>query len=524
VTRLLTVIAALLLLAGAVSCTANESAGLQPHSEHKGPAGAVPPGLLQFYGQTLAWGPCANYATTAEDRESYQSNQIECARMTVPMDYQNPQGPSITLGLLRRPASDPAHRIGSLLVNPGGPGASGMSAAASLSTVVAETDLGRRFDLVGFDPRGVGSSQPEVHCLTDQERDTERLQNQTDNSPGGVAKSELEEQNHAGKCAQRTGAGMLANIGTRDVAKDMDVMRSALGDQKLTYLGYSYGTRLGSQYAEEFPANVRSMVLDGAIDPTQSEIDSQLAQAAGFQKAFNDFAGWCAGQRDCALGTNPNNAVAAFQRLTRPLEQHPVPTGDGRQLSYSDATTGAIQALYSPQMWTQLNTGLGEIAQGRGTTLMELADSYFGRGPNGRYSNITDAFDATRCVDDPRLTDPAMLQDVDRRSRQAAPFLDDGQPPSPAKDLCAFWPAPVTGVANQPVAPSLPPTLVISTTGDPATPYVAGQRLASVLHGDLLTFEGTQHTAFLQGNSCVDAAATRYLVDLAPPAPGTRCR
>jgi pimeloyl-ACP methyl ester carboxylesterase len=524
VTRLLTVITAFLLLGGAVACIPQQSANLQPHTDHRGPAGPVPPGLERYYGQPLSWGPCEGYATTPEDRAAYRSSGIECARLTVPLDYAAPQGRTITLGVLRRPADDQAQRIGSLVVNPGGPGASGMSAAASLGNAVAGTDLGRRFDLVGFDPRGIGSSQPAVHCLTAPERDTERLENLSDSSAAGVARSEQEEQDHATKCIQRTGLDLLANVGTRDVAKDMDVLRSALGDQKLTYLGYSYGTRLGSQYAQDFPGNVRAMVLDGAIDPTQSTVDSEVAQAAGFQKAFDAFAAWCVRQSSCPLGTDPTRAVAAFQQLTRPLEARPAPAGPGRELSYSDAATAVIQALYAPEMWPQLSQALTDLAHGQGTGLMQLADSYYGREPDGSYSTITDAFDAVRCVDDQRVTDPAALQDADRRQRQVAPFLDDGQPPSPAKDLCAFWPVPVTGQTTPPRVGALPTVLVISTTGDPATPYAAGQRLAQELHGALLTFEGTQHTVFLQGNACVDANATRYLVDLAPPEAGARCR
>jgi pimeloyl-ACP methyl ester carboxylesterase len=465
-----------------------------------------------------------NYATNASDRVAYQNGGLECARLTVPLDYNAPQGNTITLGMLRRPASDPAHRIGTLVVNPGGPGASGMSAAASLASVVASTPLGQRFDLVGFDPRGVGSSQPEVHCLTPPQQDTQRLENISDTSPTTVARDEQQQKQEAAECVHRTGLGLLANVGTRSVARDMDVLRSALGDRKLTYLGYSYGTRLGLQYAEDFPGNVRAMVLDGAVDPTQGVVASEVSQAAGFQKAFNNFAAWCAGQPSCALGTNPNNAVAAYQRLTRPLLQRPASAG-GRQLSYSDATTGTIQALYSPQMWPQLNDALGDLAQGDGTGLIQLADSYYGRNANGSYSNTMDVFNAVRCVDDPRVTNPATIVEANRLQNQAAPFMDDGLPPSSAEDLCAYWPVPVTAGPTPPqVSPSLPPTVVVSTTNDPATPYVGGVRLARIMHATLLTFEGTQHTAFLQGNPCVDASVIRYLINLTPPPAGTRCR
>ncbi|WP_229679964.1 alpha/beta hydrolase [Saccharopolyspora thermophila] len=523
-TRLLTVLSVLVAL-GAAACSAptHDAEMLQPHTESRGPAGPVPPGLERFYSQPLSWGPCEPYATTDSDRQVFRDGGLECARLEVPLDYAQPQGRTITIGVLRSPAKDPARRIGSLLMNPGGPGASGMSTAASLAGSIAYTELGERFDFVGFDPRGVGASQPAVRCLTDQERDAERLDNDADTSPAGVAQTEQEERAYAAKCAERTGVDVLANVGTREVVRDMDVLRSVLGDQKLNYLGYSYGTRIGSEYAETFPGNVRAMVLDGAIDPGQSTVDQLVAQGAGFQRAFNDFAAWCAARQQCALGHDPKAAVAAYQQLTRPLIQHPVRAGDGRVLSYPDATMATIQALYTPSLWEQLDNGLTELRQGSGRVLLALADSYFGRGANGRYANTTDAFDAVHCVDDQRVLDPEQVRDADRRYRQAAPFLDDGNPPSAARDMCAFWPVPVTGEAEQPQVTGLPPTLVISTTGDPATPYQAGVELAKALHGRLLTFEGTQHTVFLQGNSCVDDKTTRYLVDLTLPAEGTRC-
>ncbi|MCA1192523.1 MULTISPECIES: alpha/beta hydrolase [unclassified Saccharopolyspora] len=521
--RLLTAACALLLLSGAAACSTTPSAPLlEPHSERSGPAGPVPAGLERYYGQQLDWGPCADYATSSADRTAFQDRALECARLQVPLDHAHPEGRQISIGVLRKPATDPDQRIGSLLMNPGGPGASGMSAAASLGPALQNTPLGTRFDQVGFDPRGIGASEPAVRCLTDQEWDADRLDSDADPSPEGTAETEREVREYSGKCAQRTGTDVLAHVGTRDVVQDMDVLRSALGDPKLTYLGYSYGTRIGSAYAEQYPGNVRAMILDGAIDPSQDAIDEQVLQGAGFQRAFDSFARWCTERRDCALGPDPARATAAFQRLARPLLAEPVPAGD-RKLSYTDATTAVIQALYAQNMWPALNTGLEELARGRGTVLLTLADSYYGRDADGTYSNITDAFNAVRCVDDPRVTDRNVLREADRRYREAAPFLDDGLPANSAMDMCSFWPVPVTGEAEQPSVSGLPPLLVISTTGDPATPYDAGVHLAEALRARLLTFEGTQHTAFLQGDSCVDQAGIDYLTELELPAEGTRC-
>jgi pimeloyl-ACP methyl ester carboxylesterase len=218
----------------------------------------------------------------------------------VPLDYARPNDQTIKVGLLRRPASDPTQRIGSVVMNPGGPGGSAMSAAASLVDRIKDNELGQRFDLVGFDPRGVGSTQPQVHCLTPLERDAERLMNLgVDTSPAGVARTEARERTDDAECASRTGIDVLAHVGTREVARDLDIIRSALGDAKLSYLGYSYGTRIGTSYAEDFPRTVRAMILDGAIDPAQDPVAEHIDQGRGFQQAFDMFSAWCAGRADC---------------------------------------------------------------------------------------------------------------------------------------------------------------------------------------------------------------------------------
>lgn len=503
----------LLTLVAAVVLTAcGDSTG---DEQHHSTAGVVP-GLERFYEQDVAWEPCDDYGADG----AYLARQdVECGYVEVPLDYADPEGEPIRLAVSRLPAS--GERIGSLLVNPGGPGASGLSTALAADG----TALGERFDVVGFDPRGVGASEPAVRCRTDAEFDDDRAQDDGDTSPEGIAATEKRNREYAQLCADRTGTDLLAHIGSREVVQDMDILRGVLGDDALTYLGYSYGTRLGTLYAEAFPGRVRAMVLDGAIDPEQDPVEEIVRQAEGFQKAFDEFAAYCTRYAGCPLGDDPAQAAARFRDLVDPLLEAPAPTTDPRGLSHRDAITGVQQGLYSPTLWGSLRGGLDSLARsGTGDTLLHLADLYEGRGEDGAYTNITDAFNAIRCVDDPPLTDRALAGELDTRFRAVAPFLDDGRGTGAAAlDVCAFWPVPATGEPHAPDVRDLPPVLVVSTTGDPATPYAAGVELADRLGGVLLTFEGTQHTVALDGNDCVDNAVTSYLVDLAVPASDPHC-
>ncbi|TVT14018.1 alpha/beta hydrolase [Amycolatopsis acidiphila] len=483
--------------------------------------------LDRFYDQQLSWGDCAPYATGAQSQDAFHTPGVECARLTVPLDYARPHGETITVGVLRHKASDPADRIGSLVMNPGGPGGSGMEAAAHLAPTVASTAIGLRFDLVGFDPRGVGASEPRVRCLTDAERDAERANHPGDGiSPESAAAWTAEARDFTAKCVQRTedGADLLANVGTRDVVKDLDILRAALGDKKLSYLGYSYGTQIGYSYAEAFPANVRVMLLDGAIDPTEDETHSLVAQGEGFAHAFGLFATECAKHAGCAVGQDPAKAVATFDNLTRPLLATPARAGGGRTLSYDDAMTSVVEAMYSQQSWPILNTGLNLLRAGDGSALLQLADSYYERGADGRYSSLQDAYYAVRCIDNPREQGPAAVTATHQRMLAAAPFLGGGRPDEGEPDICASWPVPSTSQPHRPFLPGVPPPLVISTVDDPATPYQAGVTLAGEMGGGLLTYEGAQHTAFLHGNQCVDVNGLAYLVDGTLPPPGTRCQ
>ncbi|WP_454561469.1 alpha/beta hydrolase [Mycobacterium haemophilum] len=460
------------------------------------------------------WGNCSVFLPDTSDIPSAQ-----CATVSVPVDYNNPGGAHAKLAVIRVPAT--GQRIGSLLLNPGGPGGSAVDMVAAMTSGLQRTDIGRHFDLVGFDPRGVGHSTPSLRCRTDAEFDAYRTEPMVDYSPAGVAHIEQVYQQLAQRCVARVGAAFLANVGTASAVRDMDMVRQALGDEQINYLGYSYGTELGTAYLERFSDHVRAMVLDGAIDPTVGPIQEDIQQMAGFQTAFTDYAADCARSAACPLGTDPSQWVNRYHALIDPLATTPGRTSDPRGLGYADATTGTINALYTPAYWKYLTSGLLGLQRGTDAgDLLLLADDYNGRDRNGHYTNDQDAFNAIRCVDAPAPTDSASWISADQQIRQVAPFLSYGPFTGTApRDICALWPVPATSTPHPapPVAPGK--VVVVSTTHDPATPYQAGVDLARELGSPLITYDGTQHTAVFNGDQCVDTAVVRYFVDgILPPA------
>ncbi len=467
-------------------------------------------------GTPVQWGPCRS----ANDQVPIPPD-AECGKLSVPVDYAKPDGDVAQLAMIRFKAT--GAKIGSLVVNPGGPGESGVESVANLIPTLPQS-VRERFDLVGFDPRGVASSTPAVWCNSDADNDRLRADPQVDYSPKGVEHIEDETKQFVQRCVDKVGKEFLANVGTANVVKDLDAIRVAVGDEKLTYLGYSYGTRIGGSYAEAFPQNVRAMVLDGAVDPNADPIEADIRQAAAFQQAFNDYAADCAKDPSCPLGTDPAKAVDNYKNLIDPLVEKPAKTQDPRGLAYSDALVGTILPLYSPSLWRHLTDGLTELEHGHGDTLLALSDMYMGRDPEGHYNNSTDVRVAVNCVDQPAVTDRAKVIDEDRKTREVAPFMSYGEFTGHAPlGTCAFWPVPPTSQPHEISVKDLPPVLVISTTNDPATPYKAGVDLAKQLGGTLVTFDGTQHTVVFQGNKCIDDIAAKYLVDVTVPPPGTRC-
>jgi pimeloyl-ACP methyl ester carboxylesterase len=478
--------------------------------------------LQRFYDQTLNFEACERYPTTSADRASFALDpRFQCARMEVPLDYRDPSGKTASIALLRVPAR--GEPLGSLVLNSGGPGGAGMGMAALASGSLSHSPVTEKFDLVGFDPRGVAASAPAIDCFTDADIDAGR--GITTVLTGSGSWTERDTRTIVERCSQRSGGDdVLSAVGTRNAARDMDVLRAVLGDDRLTFLGRSYGTRLGAVYAEMFPANVRAMVLDGGIDPHLGTAERRVTQFQQFQRAFDDMAVDCASKPDCALGTDPSRAVEVFHSIARPLIENPIVTAEGRRMDF-DAAYGAVTAgLFDSRVWPVITEGLGELRNGSPETLLRISDVFGGRGEDGVYPNSSEANFAINCMDEQRHT-PEQEVELKRRIQEVAPFTDAGLGADGARDACESWPAETdldypyaTGISG------LPDTLTISITGDPTTPYVGGVSLANTLGGSLLTVDGEQHTIAVDGtNECVDGFVADYLVDLKSPPEQARC-
>lgn len=460
-----------------------------------------------YYGQQPKWSKC---------RDGF-----ECTTIQVPLDYAKPSGERIGLSVIRKPAKRRSRRIGSLVTNPGGPGGSGVEFLRQAATAFG-AELQARFDLVGFDPRGVGGSAP-VECLSDDELDDFVG---TDTSPDD--RSEIDELVAEGKefaaGCQEHYRERLPHVGTLNAARDMDVLRAALGDRKLTYYGASYGTYLGAFYAEQFPKNVRALVLDGAVDPSLSSAEILIEQAQGFETALRAFATDCAQGQGCPLGDDADEVIDTIAALQRRVDRKPLKNGtDDRIITDSWTTMGIAAALYVKQNWPMLRLGLIKaIEDGEGDTLLYLADQLIDRDRDG-YSNQTEANMAVNCIDKPSPPDAAAYQkEVDKAAKVApnfGPFVMWGGLP------CVYWPVKPETEPKALAAQGAAPIVVVGTTRDPATPYKWAQKMASQLDsGVLLTLNGDGHTAYLQGNSCIMAATDNYLIELTAPKEGTVCR
>jgi pimeloyl-ACP methyl ester carboxylesterase len=486
--------------------------GCSEAAEPPGNAKSAPPagslaGADAFYKQRLSWSDCGG--------------GFQCAKADVPLDYAKPAGGKIRIALIRRPAENKSKRIGSLFTNPGGPGGSGVDFVRQAATSFGK-DLRERFDIVGFDPRGVGTSDP-VRCLDGPQLDTYFS---TDSSPDDQKEVDAlaaQSEKFAKACQTKSGA-LLPHVGTLNAARDMDVLRAAVGDDKMTYYGASYGTYLGAFYAQQFPKNVRALVLDGAVDPRQSSTQILIEQAQGFEQAFRAFAADCAKKADCPFGASEDAALQKVSAFLAKLDKTPLPQRrDSRELTESWAATGIATALYAKEYWPMLRQAIVQATQQNdGTLLMTLADQMVERKEDGTYSNQSAANMAVNCVDKPNPADLAAYEKAVDQSKRTSPrfgpFVVWGGLP------CVYWPVQTERQPQATTAKGAPPILVIGTTRDPATPYKWSQSLASQLEsGVLLTLQGDGHTAYLQANPCVSKATDAYLVTAKPPKDGTRC-
>ncbi|WP_424211917.1 alpha/beta hydrolase [Streptomyces sp. BI20] len=471
--------------------------------------------------QTLSWAPCPA-PDAAQGSGQAPGAEWSCATLEVPLDYAEPEGRTIPIALIRAEARKKAERLGSLVFNFGGPGGSGVT---TLPGAAKEYDtLRERWDLVSFDPRGVGRSSP-VLCETDKQLDAYYALDATPATPAQEAVYLDAQRTYREACEKNSGQ-TLPHVGTLNAARDMDLLRQALGDAKLNYFGISYGTELGGVYAHLFPKNVGRAVFDAVVDPTKTAEASALGQAKGFQLAFGNWARDCVARGDaCRIqGSTAQEIQDNVIALQKRLAKTPIPGLGGRRLTETAATNGIAQALYSKELWPLLEEGIDEADGGQGQLLMALSDALNGRDQNGRYSNIGAANTAINCADSKERYTPEQTKAKLPEFRAASPVFGDFL--GWAMLSCNDWP--VKGAWETPdvSAPGASPILVIGNTGDPATPYEGARNMVDRLGpgvGVELTYKGEGHGAYNSGDPCVRKAVDAYLNEGTVPPKDTVC-
>ncbi len=439
---------------------------------------------------------------------------FECATLEVPLDEAHPGRASIGLAVDRHRAT--GTRVGSLLVNPGGPGVSGVDFLPGIVGELPPSVLAH-FDVVGFDPRGVARSAP-VTCGTGRQLDAELSVDPAPTSASGFAAMVALDRRFAAGCEARSGR-LLPDVGTLDAARDLDRIRAALGDARLTYLGFSYGTLLGAEYAELFPTRVRAMVLDGAIDPSLGQVAVVSAQSAALDAQLSAFLATCeaggCGWRPAGPGR------AAYLALLGRVTATPVAVaGTGRSVGPAALLYGTAAALYSPSTWRTLGGAVAALEAGNGAPMLSLFDGYIGRRADGSYANTVEAETAVNCEDAPRPS-LASLQAAAPAVRRAAPVF--GLLDLYSEATCAIWPVAPTRPQGPIHAVGSPPIVVVGSTGDPITPYAWARSLAAQLaHGVLVTRHGDGHTGYGY-SACVRGLVDTYLLTTAPPRPDSQC-
>ena len=444
------------------------------------------------------------------------SGGFQCGTLAVPLDYSHPEGRTINLALIRKPATSSATRIGSVLVNPGGPGESGIEFLRS--DVSSLANLNRRFDLVTWDPRGVAGSTP-VTCVDGPQEDDYLSIDTVLDDPQEKAAAIQADKDFAAGCQRRSG-DLLPFMDTASTAKDMDQIRAAVGDSKLTYLGFSYGTFIGQWYAKLFPTRIRALSLDGVLDPTISANEGLRAQVVGFEQNLQAFLADCKARTSCAYGRTGDPASKLNAAMAR-LDTTPLKVG-GRQLTRSLAMTGLLVTLYDQSLWRFLDQGLTALDSGDGRTLLLLADLYNKRKADGTYANLFNgAYQATYCLDFQVPTDVAAYDQLGPSFANASPLFG---PWSQYSNLqCTYWPVKPKNPTGPLPIKGAPPILLVGGTNDPATPYAEAQAVSRLIEGSiLLTRTGNGHTSY-DSSPCAHAAEDAYLIDLTLPAAGTVC-
>lgn len=461
--------------------------------------------LSEFYDQSVSWKSC-------------RSDKL-CATIKVPLDYADPDAKSISLSMIKVPAGSESQRVGSLVVNPGGPGGSGIEYAAQISFYFG-SELLQAFDIVGFDPRGVGQSSP-VQCLSDGELD-EFVASDPDPDTASERKEAGQLIQEFGQgCAERSGE-LAAHVSTVEAAKDIDIIRAALGDKRLSYFGASYGTFLGATYADLFPGRVGRMVLDGAVDPSLSAKETSLVQAKGFETALRAYVGRCVETGDCFLGDTVDAGAARIRTFLDQVEQQPLDTSGDRDLAAGNAVLGVWAPLYNEANWPLLGSALQSAFGGDGTALLGLSDAYTSRGPDGYLDNSLEALYAVNCLDQDDAIAMSQVPGQVERFEQVSPTF--GAIFAYGLASCAQWPFDSDRGPTAIDAEGAPPILVVGTTRDPATPLEWAESLSSQLDsGILVRRDGDGHTGYNAGNDCVDDVVESYLVSGKSPSSDVNC-
>jgi len=470
----------------------SDSASPKPEQSASVPAGDSVEG---YYDQVLNWSEC--------------NSGFECALFSVPIDYANPGSGAMKIEAIRKLATGTAK--GSLILNPGGPGGSGIEYTTYVEYVVSET-LRENFDIVGFDPRGVGQSSP-VECLNDEQTEEYiALDGSPDNQEEidqSVSMSELFGQSCAANSPET-----YAFVDTVSAARDIDILRALLGDEKLNWLGKSYGTFLGATYADLFPDKVGRMLLDGAIDPTLTNEQLSYGQALGFELALTRFVDDCATKSDCPLSASGPAGVAEVSDLLAALDASPVTLDDGRIFTQAMGTLGVVGSLYDKQYgWPELRNNLELALGGDFSGLASSVDFYTGRDADGSYKdNSNDAIAAVNCLDRPDRASVEQTVALASEWKLTAPNF--GEYLAWSNISCSYWQTEATGVPKEITAEGAPTILVVGTVNDPATPYQWSQALASQLaSGVLLTLDGDGHTAYYQGSDCIDEIVDNFYLN-----------